>query len=226
MEALRERHEGAPVNLLGICQGGTFSLCYTALHPDRVANLVTMVTPVDFHTSDNVLAQWVRHIDVDLLVDTLGNVPGELLNQVFLSLKPMRLGGQKYLDMLEMMPDPARASTFLRMERWIRDSPAQPGEVFRTFVKELYQENRLARGTLRIGGRAVDLGRVECPVLNIYAKTDHIVPPSASIALRTLVGSRDYGEHSFAGGHIGVYVSASAQRVIPARIARWLGERC
>ena len=23
------------INLLGICQGGAFSLCYTALHPDR-----------------------------------------------------------------------------------------------------------------------------------------------------------------------------------------------
>ena len=55
------------INLLGICQGGTFSLCYAALHPERVANLVTMVTPVDFHTPDNLLTRWIRHVDIDAL---------------------------------------------------------------------------------------------------------------------------------------------------------------
>ncbi|HSN71104.1 MAG TPA: alpha/beta fold hydrolase, partial [Steroidobacteraceae bacterium] len=29
------------INLLGVCQGGTLSLCYAALHPERIANLVT-----------------------------------------------------------------------------------------------------------------------------------------------------------------------------------------
>ena len=47
---------GGPVNLLGVCQGGAFSLCYAALHPEKVRNLVTMVTPVDFQTPDNMLS--------------------------------------------------------------------------------------------------------------------------------------------------------------------------
>ncbi len=44
------------LNLLGICQGGSLSLCYTALNPDKVKNLITMVTPVDFKTPDNMLS--------------------------------------------------------------------------------------------------------------------------------------------------------------------------
>ncbi len=40
---------------LGVCQGGTFSLCFSALYPQKVKNLITMVTPVDFQTPDNVL---------------------------------------------------------------------------------------------------------------------------------------------------------------------------
>ena len=71
------------INVLGICQGGTFSLCYAAIHPERVANLVTMVTPVDFHTPSNVLSAWAQEMDIDLFVDTIGNVPGELLNWSF-----------------------------------------------------------------------------------------------------------------------------------------------
>ena len=63
------------------------------------------------------------------------------------------------------------------------------------------------------------------PVLNIYARQDHLVPPSASKPLGALVGSSDYSEHEFQGGHIGIYVSGSAQREIPERIAGWLRER-
>jgi polyhydroxyalkanoate synthase len=213
------------VNLLGICQGGTLSLCYSALHPDKVGALVTMVTPVDFHTPDNLLGQWVRHVDVDLLVDALGNVPGELLNRVFLALKPLRLGGQKYLDVLEQLPDPARAANFLRMERWIEDSPAQAGTAFREFVKGLFQQNRLVRGTFEIGGRRIDLGAVRAPVLNVYATRDHLVPPASSQALRQHVGTDDYTELAFQGGHIGIYVSRRAQREIPPRVAGWLALR-
>jgi polyhydroxyalkanoate synthase subunit PhaC len=42
---------------------------------------------------------------VDLLVDTMGNVPGELMNWTFLSLKPFRLTGQKYLDLVNLLDD-------------------------------------------------------------------------------------------------------------------------
>ena len=48
------------INLLGICQGGAFSLCFAAIYPHKVQNLITMVTPVDFHTADNMLSHWTR----------------------------------------------------------------------------------------------------------------------------------------------------------------------
>lgn len=220
-----KRHGLPSINLLGICQGGTLSLCYSALHPERVRNLIVMVTPVDFHTPDNTLSQWYRDLDVDLMVDTLGNIPGELLNWSFLSLKPFRLTGQKYVDMADIMDDEERLKNFLRMEKWIFDSPDQPGELFRQFIKHFYQENRLIKGTLEIGGRTVDLKRLTMPVLNVYATEDHLVPPSASIPLEKCVGTRDYSTLVFPGGHIGIYVSSRSQKEIPPAIAEWLGSR-
>jgi polyhydroxyalkanoate synthase len=219
------QHNLPNINLLGICQGGTFSLCFTALHPEKVQNLVTMVTPVDFHTPDNVLSQWSRELDVDLMVDTLGNVPGELLNWSFLSLKPFRLTGQKYVDMADMLEDPVKTKNFLRMEKWIFDSPDQAGEAYRQFIKWFFQENRLVKGSLEIGGKQVDLGRVTMPVFNVYATEDHLVPPAASIALEKCVGTRDYTPFAFKGGHIGIYVSGRAQKEIPSAVAKWLKER-
>lgn len=220
-----KRHNQTKLNILGICQGGTFSLCYTAMHQDRVKNLITMVTPVDFKTPGNTLSKWVQHIDADLLVDTLGNVPGELLNWTFLSLKPFQLMGQKYIDMVDLLREEKSARNFMLMEKWIFDSPDQAGEAFRQFIKDFFQANKLIEGGLRIGSSTVALGAIQVPVLNVYATQDHLVPPAASTALGDHVGSDDYQELSFDGGHIGIYVSRKSQKTIPPAIGEWLAQR-
>lgn len=225
VDVIRKRHRVDAINMLGICQGGTFSLCYSAMHPEKVANLVTMVTPVDFKTPDNMLSNWVQHLDVDMVVDTLGNIPGEMLNWTFLNLKPYRLIGQKYLDMVDLLDNPTQVENFLRMEKWIFDSPDQAGETYRQFIKDFYQQNKLLHGGLRIGEYDVSLKNVTMPVLNVFAEQDHLVPPDASKALRKVVGTKDYTELSFKGGHIGIYVSGKAQKEVPPAIGRWIDAR-
>jgi polyhydroxyalkanoate synthase len=205
-----------------VCQGGSFSLCYTALHPERVKNLITMVTPVDFHTPENLLAKWVRGLDIDALVSSNGIVPGQLLNAAYVSLMPFRLLQQKYVNLLEVGADVPAMENFVRMEKWIFDSPDQAGEAFRQFARWFFQENRLMKGTLEIGGRHVDLKNITQPVLNIYGKQDHLVPPSASTPLEQLIGTSDYMALALSVGHIGMYVSSKAQRELPQAIAYWL----
>ncbi len=224
VDVICERHRIDKINILGICQGGTFSLCYSALHPEKVKNLVTMVTPVDFQTPDNMLSHWVQQVDADLVVDTMGNVPGEMLNWTFLNLKPYQLMGQKYLGLLDTLDDPEALKNFLRMEKWIFDSPDQAGEAFRQFIKDFYQQNKLLNGGLEIGA-PVSLKNVTMPVLNVFAEQDHLVPPDASRAMRGKLGTKDYTELSFPGGHIGIYVSGKAQKTVPPAIGKWLDER-
>ena len=220
-----EEHGIDKLNLLGICQGGVFSLCYTALRQERIKNLVTTVTPVDFHTDDDLLSHLVRHIDIDLCVDTFGNIPGSFLNTLFLSLKPYRLMGQKYVDMLDILGDPDRFENFIRMEKWINDCPDQAGQAFREFVTQCYQGNRLVKGSLEIGSETVDLEDIDIPVLNIFARDDHLVPPDSSKALAGCVSSKDYSEIEFPGGHIGIYVSSKSREMLPPAISQWLLER-
>ncbi len=225
VDYLRQAHGLDAVNLLGICQGGAFSLCYAALNPEKVKNLITMVTPVDFHTDDNMLSNWTRGMDVDLLVDTLGNVPADMMNLCYLTLKPWRLFVQKYVGLVDILDDRKALEDFLRMEKWIFDSPDQAGEAFREFIKQFYQGNGFINGGVRIGDQEVDLGFVDMPVLNIYAEHDHLVPPDASRVLKKVVGSDDYSELSFRGGHIGIYVSGRAQKEVPTAIHEWLRKR-
>jgi polyhydroxyalkanoate synthase len=144
---------------------------------------------------------------------------------VYLTLKPVRLNQQKYIGLVDILDNPNELTNFLRMERWIFDSPDQAGETFRQFIKDFYQRNKLVKGTLEIGGKPVDLGMITQPVLNIFAEQDHLVPPDASRALRYHVGTADYSEVAFKGGHIGIYVSGRAQREVAPAIHQWLGAR-
>ncbi len=229
VDVVRERHGLEQINLLGICQGGTFSVCYAALYPEKVKNLTVMVAPIDFHATQEgrsgLLNLWGLGLDVDQLVEATGNIPGELMNFGFVMLKPLQLNFQKYLDTLDVMDDEQKLLNFLRMEKWIFDSPDLAGEAFRQFVKDFFHENKLVRGEAEIGGRRIDLRRLTMPVLNIYAEQDHLVPPPSTIALGEHVGTSDYTLCAFPVGHIGMYVSGKAQRDLAPTIANWLKAR-
>lgn len=225
LQYMLDTHGIKSVNLLGVCQGGTFSLCYTALHPERVKNLITMVTPVDFRTPENLLSKWAQDLDVDAMVDSGGNVSGEMLNVAYVSLMPFRLMQQKYVSLVDILKDPSQVENFMRMEKWIFDSPDQAGEAFRQFTQWFFQQNRLMKGTVELGGQRVDLKQITQPVLNIFGKQDHLVPPSASRPLDKLVGTKDYTAFEMDVGHIGMYVSGKSQKQLPETIAQWLKDR-
>jgi len=231
VDVVRERHGGNPINILSICHGGTLSLCYTALHPTKVKNLITMVTPVDFHVNEGFANLWAgcdagtQGMNIDALVDAFGNIPGEFMNLGFLMMKPFQLGVGKYIDMIDILDSDEKLHNFLRMEEWIFDSPDQAGEAYRQFMKDFYQGNKLIKGEVKIGGKPVDLSKIRIPVLNVYAEEDHLVPPPSSIALQQYIGSSDYTLRSFPVGHIGMYVSGKVQRDLPPTIAQWLKDR-
>ncbi len=225
VDFVRKRAGVDKVNVLGVCQGGTFSLIYSALVPEKVRNLVLMVAPVDFDTRDGLLNIWAKVLDADLMVDVLGNIPGEFMNLGFLWLRPFQLILDKYVGLLDNIDDPAIVQNFLRMEKWIFDSPDQAGETIRKFIKDLYQGNKLVKGEFVLGGRPVDLKRVTMPVLNIYGEQDHLVPPHCSRCVVDLVGSRDVTTRAFPLGHIGMYVSSRAQTDLAPTVADWLIRR-
>lgn len=224
VDSIGRRTGRSAVNLLGICQGGTFALCFAALNPDRVARLVLTVTPVDFQTEDDLLSRLVRHVDLDALVDAWGDIDGDMLNALFLSLKPHYLMRQKYLDLVDSAEDPDSVSTFMRMEHWIFHSPMLPGRICREFGQAFYQRNALVKGTLQVSGQVVRPAAFRGPILNVFATRDHLVPPAASQALATLVPAPQYAERALRGGHIGIYVRSSGSDGLPAVVTDWMQE--
>jgi polyhydroxyalkanoate synthase subunit PhaC len=137
-------------------------------------------------------------------------------------MTPMRTMLKYNLDLLEVVDDEKKLLNFLRMEKWIADRPHHPGEAAKQWLKDLYQDNKLVRNELELGGRTVDLGNITCPVLNVFAKDDHIIPPATSQALGGKVGTSDYTEMALPGGHVGVFVGGKSQGLLGPGIAKWL----
>ncbi len=225
IEFICQRHHLPKINLMGICMGGTFCVIYAALHPEKVKNLITTVAPTNFDTDQGLLHVWMKTVDADRMVNSFGNISGDLMNLGFLLLNPARLVIDKYMGFLENMENKDFVENFVRMEKWIFDSPDVPGETFRQFVKDCYQENLLIQSKMVVGGRRVDLKKITMPLLNIYGRLDHLVPPGACNLLVNKVGSKDKQDVCIDTGHIGIYVSSKAQKEFAPRIIKWLKER-
>ncbi|HLX28319.1 MAG TPA: class III poly(R)-hydroxyalkanoic acid synthase subunit PhaC [Casimicrobiaceae bacterium] len=235
IDIVRSRAKVPAINVLGICQGGVFTLCHAALFPDKVRNLALTVTPIDFHgdkkeprTGAGYMNQWSRALapeDIDDLVEVYGTAPGSMVGFAFLMMNPVSNLTKYTIDLVDVLDDDAKLVNFLRMERWIADRPDHPGEVVRQWFKELYQENKLVRNELVLGTRKVNLRDVRMPVLNIYATGDTIIPVSCSRGVGKLFGTDDYTEVAVPGGHIGTFVGGKAQKILAPTLAEWFEAR-
>lgn len=215
------------LHLLGYCMGGTLASAFAALEPQRVATLTLLAAPIDFSDRTSLLELWTdpRHFDVDAFVDAHGNCPAGFLQACFLCLKPVENLIEKYIALYEQLDDDNFLTSFFALERWVNDNIPVAGETFREFVKYLFQQNQLARGQLRLGGRGVDLKRIECPLLLLTANNDHLIPPSSTERLRDHVSSRDVTAMRMDAGHVGLVVSSKAHKAFWPGAARWLAER-
>ncbi len=213
------------INLMGICMGGTFSVIYSALHPEKIKNLVTTVTPTNFDTEKGLLHIWLKNTAADLLGNTYGNMPGDLMNLGFLLLNPAKLMIDKYVGFFNNMDDKVFVENFIRMEKWIFDSPDVPAATFKEFINDCYKNNLLIQNKMEVDGTRVDLKRITMPLLNFYGKYDHLVPPEACELLPGAVGSTDANNVCFNTGHIGIYVSSKCQKGFAPKIVEWLKER-
>jgi polyhydroxyalkanoate synthase len=229
-------HTGAQkVNLLGICEGGVFTLAYAALQPARVNCLMMAITPLDFHADQSdespekgFINVWTRSLtkdDVDRMIDVWGVLPGEFMGSVFSMLTPVRSATKYNLDLLDVVDDEKKLLNFLRMEKWLADRPDHAGEAAKEWLQDLYQDNKLINNTWQLGGRQVDLANITMPVLNIFALNDHIIPPATSKGLDGKLGTDDYTELGLPGGHIGLFVSTKSQGIVGDSIVEWLAKR-
>jgi polyhydroxyalkanoate synthase subunit PhaC len=214
------------VSIVGYCMGGLLSLMYAALHQDGpLRNLACFTTPVDFHGME-LFRKWTdrRFFDVDKIVDTLGNVPPELLFASFDMLRPAsRVAGRARLWDNLWNDDFVRS--FRLVDRWAADQIPFPGECFRQTMKDLQWDNKLINNEFELAGQAVRLSDVRVPLIHIVAEHDHIVPYEAAKQLVPKVGSKDKREVMLKGGHVSLVAGGNAMYRLWPQLDAWLAER-
>ncbi|MEE9294779.1 MAG: class III poly(R)-hydroxyalkanoic acid synthase subunit PhaC [Phycisphaerae bacterium] len=227
VDHVRKRSGCDRINVLGYCMGGTMSAMYTALEQEKVKNLILMAAPVDWSTRESLLSVWTdpKYFDVDKMIEVFGNAPAEWLQMSFLMLKPVQNLLEKYFNLYENMENEKFLEDFFAMETWLNDNIPVAGETFRQFVKLCFQQNLLIKGELELGGERVDLKNIRCPILNLTAQKDHLVPCAQSLPFNDAVGSTDRKSINFPAGHIGMAVGSKAHRDLWPKVCDWLADR-
>lgn len=226
LERAMATSETAEVDVLGYCFGGVVSALAVAGNGGvPVRNLVVMATPIDFsHLSGAVQALARGRIEVDELLDHTGNVPADSVYRSASHLRPT-MDISKYATLWEKLWNDQFVEGFQAMGQWLRDQTPFPGACARQSVDLLLRRNVLMSGEIPLGGRRVRLADITCPLLNVMAEHDHLVPPEASEPLTELVGSDDATDLRIPAGHIGLAAGRDAARITVPRIVEWLNDR-
>jgi polyhydroxyalkanoate synthase len=221
-----ESSGAAELSMLGYCMGAPLSASFVALHPEfPVKNYINMAGPFDFEHV-GLFGKWLdpRFFDVDKFVDTLGSIPADMVKFGFKLLKPT-MDLTTALNLWWNLWNPEYVNGYSALSKWANEYLPFPGEFFRSWVKDFYQQNKLIKGELVMGGRRVALENITCPVLVVAAREDNIAPPGCVKPLIDAVSSRDKEYLELPGGHISLIAGRSASVHCWPKVASWLGER-
>jgi polyhydroxyalkanoate synthase len=208
--------------------GGAISLMYAALVPEGLKNLVLLATPVDCSPQHTELyGQWFAepNHDPDVILNAYGNLPPEFAYTGTALLNPVTNYIGKYVNMWEMVLQDKPMTGWLAMSKWADEAIPMPGAVYKQWVQDFYQHNRLARGEMRLRGRRVDLSTITAPLLNIAGRKDHLVFLPQAEAAMDLVGSQDKEFVVLEAGHVGLLTGRGAKKGLWPKVRDWLQPR-
>jgi polyhydroxyalkanoate synthase len=225
VEALLKKTKVDKLTLHGYCMGGTMSTMYTALHQEKVRNLAVIAPVIDTEKDSTVIANLAKNMDVGKMLRVTGNLPSEQMYALYSTLKPFKQGVNKYFNFVQNIDNEQFVDNFLRLEKWLYDTPPIAGETFRQWISDIYQKNLLVKNELKLSDKLIDLSTIKVPLLNIVADEDHLVSPQCSAPLNDVVSSADKRLMRFQTGHVGLIASLYSQNNVLPKIGQWLKAR-
>jgi polyhydroxyalkanoate synthase len=224
VDFVRDEANVENVSLQGYCTGGTIATIYTSLHPEKVKNFVATAPVIDGWRDTTVVSNLAKHIDVDKMVDSMGNMPPEFMYYCFSILKPFEQGIEKYANFFRNIENESFVDNFLRVEKWLGDTPPIPGELFKQWIRDIYQKNLLIQDKMYVGGKHVSLKNIKVPLFTQVAVGDHLVSPECSMPLHYATRSEDKTLRMYPTGHVGMIASSMSQKKVLPELGQWLRE--
>ncbi len=225
VEIVQNNNSAEKITLHGYCMGSSMSAMYTALHEEKIKNMVTIAPVIDTSKDSTVIANISREMDIDKLVSTIGILPPEKLHECYSILKPFKQGVNKYFNLVENIENESFVQNFLRIEKWLYDTPPIAGETIKQWINDIYKNNLLFKNQFKLGKETIDLKKINVPLLNIVAEEDHLVSPECSVPLNEVVSSEDKRLIRFHTGHVGLIASSYSQNNVLPKVGQWLKTR-
>jgi pimeloyl-ACP methyl ester carboxylesterase len=230
LEAVIARHpqSSAKPVVIGHCQAGWAMMTLNATRPELFGPLMIMGAPVSYWAGSSKLnpmryagaslgGSWMASLAGDMGADRFDGVH---LVENFEKLNPANTWWNKYYNLWSQVD--TESERFLEFERWWGGYFRMTGSEIESIVENLFVGNRLARGTMMVDGRAIDLRQITAPIVVFASWGDNITPPPQALnwiidtwgderaiaaAGRTII----YVLHESVG-HLGIFVGGDVAR--------------
>jgi polyhydroxyalkanoate synthase len=215
------------LTIVGYCMGGTITSMYLSLFSQpTVKNAVMLAAPFDFSNA-GVASKWLQSpgYDADKITNTLQLIPGDFIDVGVKMLRPLNNYWGTYTRLWKSIDSDMPIDAWKAIDKWVNDNVNFPGEVYRQWIKDLYQQNKLITNELIIQGQKVDLSRIQSNLLVMAGDKDHLVLPHQTKALLDCVSSTDKTFYSYPVGHGGLAFGNFAKTKVYPVISAWLAER-
>ena len=179
--AVQDAADVKKVSALGYCVGGTLlaaTLAYMAAKNDkRIANATFFAAQVDFANAGDLLV-FIDDTQLKALEEMMaehGYLEGARMAAVFNMLRPRDLIWPYVVNnyLLGKKPFP------FDLLYWNSDSTRMPAANHAFYLREFYQENKLAKSEMELGGERLKLKKVDIPIYELATREDHIAPPES-----------------------------------------------
>ncbi|SKA12622.1 alpha/beta hydrolase fold [Enhydrobacter aerosaccus] len=214
---------GAPVDLVGLCQGGVMALIYAARFPNKVRKLVLAGAPIDTDAGSSLFSATARALPLSALDEVANLGDGRMLGRRVLDVLRPTLIGTEGLQALQLQGDEAEAESLMeRFSAWYDRTVNLPGVYYHQLLLWLFKENRLVEGNFPALGREIDLADVRHPLFLLAARDDEFVAPQQLLNAARLVSSEVVEEMTEPCSHLALFMGHAVLNDAWRRIARWL----
>jgi polyhydroxyalkanoate synthase subunit PhaC len=210
------------VNIIGYCLGGTLTastLAYMAVKNDkRIASATFFTTMVDFEEAGE-LSVFIDEEQLAALEEKMherGYLEGSDMATTFNMLRANDLIWSFVVNNYLMGKEPFPFDLLY----WNADSTRMPAAMHSFYLRQMYQENRLSRGKVKLLGTKIDLTKIDMPVFILSTREDHIAPWKSTYAATQLYA----GPTTFclaASGHIAGVVNPPAA----GKYCHWVNDK-
>jgi poly(3-hydroxyalkanoate) synthetase len=218
---------GAPVDLIGLCQGGWMALIYAARFPAKVRRLVLAGAPVDIRAAESWMSDVARRTPLSAFDELVRLGAGRVIGQRVLELWGATLEAEESVRVLQLplACDAAkRRALEHRFREWYAWTLDLPGTYYLQVVSWLFMENRIAEGSFVALGRRIELANLAIPVFLIAGREDSLVSADQLLATARLIGTPEKEIETAIEpcGHLSLFLGRETLTHVWRRVAAWL----